>query len=43
MTEPDTVAATNIATLLRVVDKLNTGDLDFIEDVFSPDFTYYSG
>ena len=42
MTQPDTVASTNTATLLRVVDKLNAGDLDFIEEIFSPDFTFYS-
>ncbi len=38
MTEYDTVATPNTATLLRVVAKLNTGALDFIDDVFSPDF-----
>jgi ketosteroid isomerase-like protein len=42
MAEPATVAAANKATLLRVVDKLNAGDLDFIDEVFSPDFTFYS-
>lgn len=42
MAEHDAVAATNKATLLRAIDKLNTGDLDFIDEVFSPDFAFYS-
>ena len=42
MAEHDAVAATNKATLLRAIDKINTGDLDFIDEVFSPDFALYS-
>ena len=35
-------AEENKATLLRVVNELNKGKFDFIDDVFSPDFAFYS-
>ena len=35
-------AEENKATLLRVVDELNKGNSDFIDDVFSPNFAFYS-
>jgi hypothetical protein len=35
-------AEENKATLLRVVNELNKGNFDFIDDVFSPNFTLYS-
>jgi len=35
-------AEENKATLLRAIDELNKGNIDFIDDVFSPNFTLYS-
>ena len=35
-------AEENKATLLRAIDELNKGNLDFIDDVFSPNFALYS-
>lgn len=35
-------AEENKATLLRVVNELNNGNSDFIDDVFSPNFAFYS-
>ena len=35
-------AEENKATLLRAIDELNKGNLDFIDQVFSPNFVFYS-
>jgi len=35
-------AEENKATLLHAIDELNKGNLGFIDDVFSPNFAFYS-
>ena len=35
-------AEENKATLLRAIDELNKGNLDFIDQTFSPNFAFYS-